>query len=491
MPFTSPGAAFGDALTQYLLQQEELKRRAALDELSRRDVESQMQAREENTRALAEQRAALAANTRAQAQGRVRETLAKGPVSPETARMAGLPPESLDTKVTTLPSTSITGSAGFPGVIAPSAKITKQAQPGESTLLYKGTPEMQRMEALGGALKDVTDVQEAGRIALAMGIPPNQIDDLLKGMYRQPRVAVRVSPDKGLLEQLDPATGQWTRIGEIPENAVMLQQPQPPAANAQREIDEADAEATARLLIEHPEDLSSLSRITSFRGNQRMLLFRKLKELDPSYNVGMIDRRIKFLDSYLDPKGRAAINRQSMNNILKHGADLVNINDSYKRANVRFLNTPVNALANQMGEQAFTSYTMTLGVLIDEVSNYFAGGFAPHAEQQKVWQKILDATATPSQIEAFTKTIAHLGLRRASSYNAQFKTTMGFDDPNIIDPDARAAAQKLGMGEEVKRFRTGGHLGPDQPGLVPGWEGVVTDPSNPNWGLPSPKGGGE
>jgi hypothetical protein len=61
-------------------------------------------------------------------------------------------------------------------------------------------------------------------------------------------------------------------------------------------------------------------------------------------------------------------------------------------------------------------------------------------------------------VEAFAKDVIHLGLRRASTFNSQFKTNMGYDDPNMIIPDAKNAAENLGMGKEVEKFGSGGQL---------------------------------
>lgn len=232
-------------------------------------------------------------------------------------------------------------------------------------------------------------------------------------------------------------------------------------ANRKRKTDDADEamiEAAATNILANPRDLTSIKTITSLRGDQRLKLFNRIKEKNPDFNIGNVDRQIKFLDSYEDPKGRAAINRGAMNNILQHAADLSTINQEYGRTNLRIVNTPIGVLSRQGGTE-WNRFATPLSVLKDELSLYFAGGYAPTVDQQKTWDKIANDTATPAQIEQFAKDIIHVGLRRADTHNEQFKTMMGYDDPNLLTPEAVQAGQQLGLGAEMKKYGSGGTIG--------------------------------
>jgi len=215
---------------------------------------------------------------------------------------------------------------------------------------------------------------------------------------------------------------------------------------------------TARNILANPRDLTSIKSITSLRGDQRLKLFNELKRVDPDFNVGNIDRQIKFLDSYEDPKGRAALNRASMNNILMHAADLSAVNEQYRRTGIRLVNTPIAALSKQ-GGTAWSQFQTPLSVLKDEIGLYFAGGYAPTSDQQKQWDRIANDSATPAQIEQFAKDIIHVGLRRADTHNEAFKTMMGYADPNLITPQAVEAGRALGLGDAVKKYGSGGTIG--------------------------------
>jgi hypothetical protein len=195
------------------------------------------------------------------------------------------------------------------------------------------------------------------------------------------------------------------------------------------------------------------------RGDQRLRIFARAREIDPNFDPGLVNERIKFLQSYEDPKGRASINRGAINNILQHAGDLSQVNEQYRRANVKVINTPLNEIARQFGYDTYTQFATTNAVLKDELSLYFAGGYAPTIDQQKIWNKIQADQSPPSATEAFAKEVVHLGLRRATTFNSQFKKVMGYDDPNMIIPEAKNAAENLGLGSEVAKFGSGGQYG--------------------------------
>lgn len=258
-------------------------------------------------------------------------------------------------------------------------------------------------------------------------------------------------------------------------------------ATARDRAREPEIEAAAQALID-PRSLTALRDVVSMRGDQRLRVYVRAKELDPKFDPGLVNQRIRFLQSYEDPKGRAAINRQAINNILQHAGDLSELNKQYGRTNVRFLNSPINTLSRQFGSEAYVNYATTLGVLKDELSLYFAGGYAPVEKQHEMWLKILNEDATPGQVEAFTKEVVHLGLRRATTFNSQFKKNMGYDDPNMIVPEAAEAGTKLGLGAELKKFGSGGKLGerpkagPEVGAVEGGYKFKGGDPANPaNW----------
>ena len=224
----------------------------------------------------------------------------------------------------------------------------------------------------------------------------------------------------------------------------------------------ADIARLARHLVDDPTNLMTM-RDLGTRGTQREAILGKADELAEAegkkFDIGVVNQRAKFLEQYEDPKGKAAINRQAINNIMQHAADVSDLNQLNRRSNVKVVNTPINALKDQYGDAVYTQYQTATGVLKDELGLYFAGGYAPTKDQQAMWDKIQANTATPAQTEAFAKEVVRLATRRADTFNQQFKTNMGYDDPNMITPQARSAAERLGLGDAVKQFGSGGQIG--------------------------------
>jgi hypothetical protein len=235
------------------------------------------------------------------------------------------------------------------------------------------------------------------------------------------------------------------------------------AASANRDSgDPAMIERVARNLVDNPSSLTTMRDIGT-RGTQRLAIIDKAEQIakaeGKTFDTGLVNQRVKFLEQYEDPKGKAAINRQAINNIMQHAADVSDLNQLNRRSNVKIVNTPVNALKDQFGDQVFTQYQTANGVLKDELGLYFAGGYSPTKDQQAMWDKIQSDTATPAQTEAFAKEVVRLATRRADTFNQQFKTNMGYDDPNMLTPQAKSAAERLGLGDAVAQFKSGGQLG--------------------------------
>lgn len=261
----------------------------------------------------------------------------------------------------------------------------------------------------------------------------------------------------GISKDIAVATNPQIQAGKIQVAAAE-------AGARQRAINAAsdpEIEVAAQALT-NPRNLTALKDVASMRGDQRLRIFARAREIDPTFDPGLVNERVKFLQGYENPSGRAALNRQAINNILQHAGDLSDLNEQYRRANVRVINTPLNAIANQFGNADYTRFATTNSVLKDELALYFSGGYAPQSEQIGMWNKIQSDTATPAQTEAFAKEVVHLGLRRATTFNSQFHKTMGYNDPNMIIPEARQAADKLGMTGEVSKFGSGGQYGQGQ-----------------------------
>lgn len=200
--FVSPGASAGNALQEFLVKQQALKRQAMLDAMTKKVQEAQIANSTENTAGLAAQRQATTATT---TQKSIEDELSRfsqdDTIPPELkAKVLAAHQESLlKTKpaVAAAPATTTFGT-GEPGTTigegdptVPVMTPAVAAQP-EQTVRRATAPERQqsellaRQQAMGAALKGAKTREEAVSIASSAGVPFAQIDDVVNA-YMGPK----------------------------------------------------------------------------------------------------------------------------------------------------------------------------------------------------------------------------------------------------------------------------------------------------------------
>jgi hypothetical protein len=66
--------------------------------------------------------------------------------------------------------------------------------------------------------------------------------------------------------------------------------------------------------------------------------------------------------------------------------------------------------------------------------------------------------SSPAQIQAALKQMSNTAFIRLGELNSRYKRVMNEDFPDLLDEDAVQAANKLGMGREASRYRSGGRV---------------------------------
>jgi len=231
--------------------------------------------------------------------------------------------------------------------------------------------------------------------------------------------------------------------------------------DAQKKADTDDLKLVAAELVK-PDNLTSLKDVASMRGDQRLRLFAEAKKLDPNFDQGQVMNKVRFVGQFTNPNGKTMQNIASFNTFIEHAADLQDINQEHRgtQTGTKVLNTPLNKLENAFGSATYTRYVAALEPVQTEYTNALKAGFAPQASDIEAGKVILSPSSTPAQIEAAVKQMSHTVVRRADSVNQEFRAIMGRDYPDLITPDARTAANKLGL--DVSKYHTGGQV--NQPG---------------------------
>ena len=163
------------------------------------------------------------------------------------------------------------------------------------------------------------------------------------------------------------------------------------------------------------------------------------------FNAQAATQQYQYVQEFNNPNNKSQQAIGAGNTFLEHSADLLDVNNEYRRANnLAFLNTPLNKIEKNFGSTAYTKFVNSLAPVQTEYDNALKAGFAPTAEDAKSVSKLLDPAATPAQIEEGVKVMGHTILRRMDTTNQGFKTHTGVDYPNMITPDAKEAISKMG-----------------------------------------------
>jgi hypothetical protein len=175
------------------------------------------------------------------------------------------------------------------------------------------------------------------------------------------------------------------------------------------------------------------------------------------FNATAATQQYQYVQEFNNPNNKSQQSINAGNTFLEHSSDLLDVNAKYRRTNTALLNTPLNSIKKNFGGTIYSEYVAAITPVKTEYDNALKAGFAPSTEDQKTVDKLLDLSASPAQIEAAVKAMAHTILRRMDSTNQGYKTHTGVDYPNMITPDARSSTDKMGI--DVGGLQTGGSFG--------------------------------
>jgi hypothetical protein len=231
---------------------------------------------------------------------------------------------------------------------------------------------------------------------------------------------------------------------------------------ATRDAETDDLKTVAAELVK-PDNLTALKDISSMRGDERLRLYTEAKKIDPKFDPGVTNNKIRFLGQFTNPSGKTMAGITSNNTFLEHAGDLAEVNSKYARTGSPFINSPLNKMrGTALGDEAFTDFMAALNPVRTEYTSALAAGFASKAEDVAAANTIMNDASSPKQIAAAVRQMAHTVLRRADSTNENYRTIMGGNYPDLITPSAKEAVDSLGddtLKGLVNRFSTGGKIG--------------------------------
>jgi hypothetical protein len=240
--------------------------------------------------------------------------------------------------------------------------------------------------------------------------------------------------------QFDPGTGTYDKkVGPLPKTVA-------PAVNvsvaAKKDATEQAIEAAAQSIASG--DLTRLKDISSMRGQDRLLIYNRVKQLNPSFNTSEVDRKIKMLDDFTN--GKDGQNLQSFGTFLEHAGEASDVVNQYRASSSPLINKPLNWFKkNASGDPNYIQFVTSLEPVRKEFEGFLLGGKALYGDDRKAAETILSDDSSPAQIQAALKQMGHTVKARYNEANYRYKRVMGTDLQDAVSPEALEGAKKIGV----------------------------------------------
>src|SRR5208283_1563700 len=214
-------------------------------------------------------------------------------------------------------------------------------------------------------------------------------------------------------------------------------------------------------------DLSRLKDISSFRGDQRLLIFARAKEINPSFNLADIDRKISMMDLYT--KGTQGNQLQSFGTFLEHAGALKDTMESLQGVtSEKILNHGINWLRKNVNDDpAYPKVLAALDPVQKEFETYLLNNRALYTEDRATVDQIINGDLPIGQMGGALEQMGHTVQARYNEAGNRFKNTMGksLEEMGLtLTYEALEGAKKIGV-----KIGTGSGTTPSK-ALPPGWK---------------------
>lgn len=230
---------------------------------------------------------------------------------------------------------------------------------------------------------------------------------------------------------------QWTK-----EQAAIHRAPRNDQTTA--EAIEAAAQSIAPM---NPKDLTRLKDIASLRGDQRLLVYNRAKQINPDFSPSTVDRRVKMLDDYQN--GKTSQNLQSFGTFLEHAGEASRITNAFRTTSIPLVNTPLNKIREKFGDAKYSQFIAALEPVRKEFEGFLLGGRALYGDDRKAAETILNDNSSPAQIQSALKQMGHTVKARYNEIAHRFSNGMGGakmeDVVGSMSDEAMQGAKDIGL----------------------------------------------
>jgi hypothetical protein len=207
------------------------------------------------------------------------------------------------------------------------------------------------------------------------------------------------------------------------------------AANNKKSLEENVIDGAAKSISSMDvRDLSPLKDIASLRGDQRLLIYQKAKELNPNFNTAEVQRKVKMLDQFTD--GKDGQNLQSFGTFFEHAGELSQaINDlrNFPGA-AEVLNKPWNWFENHTGDPRVIKFLAAAEPVKKEFESFLLNNRALYESDRKSMDEVLNGDMSPAKFQGALKTMGQTATARYTEMNQRFKNTVGTSIDDAIGP---------------------------------------------------------
>jgi hypothetical protein len=151
--------------------------------------------------------------------------------------------------------------------------------------------------------------------------------------------------------------------------------------------------------------------------------------------------------------GRNGQDVETYNNLLDHMSNAQDVIEStFRHENPKFLNSAINLAETQgWGTQA-TQLQTSLEPVKTELESLMNNGHALHADQQKLYDAMINPASTPAQLETAFKTFGATGIIRLLGLNDQYKKIAGQNVPGLLRKEAVESAKHLALDDKTMGY---------------------------------------
>jgi len=301
------------------------------------------------------------------------------------------------------------------------------------------------------------------------------------------RRAVRIRQDMGLGKPVSAEDRAWLK-GHEAEATIGTRLTIQQAAEKRDETEQA-LDIAAQSLASG--DLSSIREIAGFRGPQLILLYAKVKKLNPAFNIAELNRKIK--NEELFTTGQEGTQLKSFDTFLQHAGELHDVIEHLRLTGSPLINKPWNWLRDRAaGNPDIRALVVAAEAPKKEFESFLLNNRALYEMDRKSSDIMLANDSSPAAWASAIKQMGKTAKDRVTAANWRYKRVSKKDLEDPISPEGMAAAEKIGVPFRIGSGPAAGGGAQQPAGGQPGVTappGTVrfTSPTGGSWNIPNEK----